>query len=55
MDDAKIIIGGSTEDDAAAFLDAWHRAERGEKIRERVLAFESLEALAQSTTKDTAD
>jgi predicted transcriptional regulator len=27
------------------FVDAWHRAERGEKVREEHLSFESLEAL----------
>jgi predicted transcriptional regulator len=47
MADVKLIIGGSLEDDTAAFLDAWHHAERGETVKQRVLAFESWEGLAQ--------
>jgi predicted transcriptional regulator len=50
MIDVKVIVGGSIEDDAAAFLKAWHDAERGKKVRERVLAFESWEGLAQVMT-----
>ena len=46
MKAVKLIVGGSLEDDAAAFLDAWHRARRGSKLRERAIAFESWEALA---------
>jgi predicted transcriptional regulator len=45
-----VIVGGGLEDDAAAFVDAWHRAERGERVRERVLAFESWEGLSQVMT-----
>ncbi|MET7245680.1 hypothetical protein ABZT49_20215 [Methylobacterium sp. EM32] len=30
MDDLKIEIGGSAEDMGRRFIDAWHRAERGE-------------------------
>jgi predicted transcriptional regulator len=50
MDDVKVIVGGTIEDDAAAFLDAWRRAERGEVVHERVLAFESWEGLARVMT-----
>jgi predicted transcriptional regulator len=55
MDDVKrselkVSVGGSIEDDAAAFLHAWHRAERGEQVNERVLAFESWEGLARVMT-----
>jgi predicted transcriptional regulator len=39
-------VGGSLEEDAAAFVDAWRRTERGERIRQRVVSFESWEALA---------
>lgn len=46
MAETKIIVGGDLADDAAAFLDAWHRAEGGESVSETVLAFESWEALA---------
>ena len=52
MDDVKVIVGGSVEDDATAFLDAWHRAERGAAVNERVLAFESWDGLAQVMTGD---
>lgn len=50
MTDTRIIVGGDTNDDAAAFLAAWHRAERGEVAEERVLAFESWETLASVLT-----
>ncbi len=42
----KIIVGGTADDDAAAFLDAVERAERGEAMHKRVLSFESWEGLA---------
>jgi predicted transcriptional regulator len=48
--DMNIVVGCGIEDDASAFLDAWHRAERGERVRERVLAFESWEGLVQVMT-----
>jgi len=50
MDDVKVIVGGSIEDDAAAFLEVWHRAERGATVNERVLAFESWDGLARVMT-----
>jgi predicted transcriptional regulator len=50
MAETKIIVGGSLEDDAAAFLDAWRRVESGEQISEMALAFESWEALAAIMT-----
>jgi len=50
MAETKIIVGGGLEEDAAAFLDAWRRAERGERVDETVLAFESWEALAAVMT-----
>lgn len=46
----KVIVGGALEDDAIAFLDAWRRAQRGEQVNERVLAFESWEGLAALMT-----
>ena len=46
----KIIIGGSLREDLKAFKNAWKRADRGERVRERVLAFESWEALASVMT-----
>lgn len=50
MDDLKVIVGGSIEDDAAAFLNAWHRAELGQAVNERVLAFESWDGLSRVMT-----
>ena len=50
MNDVKIIIGESLEDDGKAFIDAWRRAEKGEDVRERVLVFESWELLAKVMT-----
>ena len=41
---------GAFEDDAAAFVDASRRTERGEDVRERALAFEGWEALAKVMT-----
>ena len=47
----KIAVGKSVEKDAARrFIDAWHRAEKGEPFRERHLAFESWDALARLLT-----
>jgi predicted transcriptional regulator len=50
MAETKIIVGGGLEKDVAAFLEAWHRAERGEAVDENMLAFESWEALAAVMT-----
>lgn len=51
----KVIVGGSIEDDAAAFADAWKRAERGESFQERQLAFESWHALTRVLTAKRYD
>jgi predicted transcriptional regulator len=51
MSDVKITVGGATEEEASRrFVDAWHRAERGETFHERHLAFESWDALARVMT-----
>ena len=51
MSDVKITVGGKMEDESARrFVDAWHRAERGETFHERHLAFESWDALARVLT-----
>jgi predicted transcriptional regulator len=51
MSDVKITVGGEMEDDASRrFVDAWHRAERGETFRERHLAFENWDALSRVLT-----
>ena len=49
-EDMKVIVGGTAEDDAAAFLDAIERAERGQAVHERVLSFQSWEGLASVMT-----
>jgi predicted transcriptional regulator len=47
----KITVDGAIEDEASRrFVDAWHRAERGEAFHERRLAFESWDALARVLT-----
>ena len=49
MSDVKITVGGAMEEEAArGFVEAWHRAERGESFRERRLAFESWRALVRA-------
>jgi predicted transcriptional regulator len=51
MSDVKITVAGDMEGDAARrFVDAWHRAERGEVFHERHLAFESWDALTRVLT-----
>ena len=51
MSNVKITVGGAIEDEASRrFVDAWHRAERGETFHERHLAFESWDALARVLT-----
>jgi len=49
-EDMRIVVGGTAEDDAAAFLDAVGRAERDEAVHERVLSFQSWEGLASVMT-----
>jgi hypothetical protein len=49
MSEMKFTVGGAMEEDASRkFIDAWHRAERGESVQERLLAFESWDTLATS-------
>src|ERR1700732_3108633 len=51
MTNVKITVGGAIEDEASRrFVDAWHRAKRGEKFHERRLAFESWDALTRVLT-----
>jgi predicted transcriptional regulator len=46
-----VTVGGEFEKNASRrFVDAWHRAERGEKFQERHLAFESWDTLARVMT-----
>ena len=52
MRDVRITVGGAMEQDASRrFIDAWHRAERGEGFSERHLVFESWDALARVLTR----
>ncbi|HEV2956946.1 MAG TPA: hypothetical protein VGX95_12570 [Xanthobacteraceae bacterium] len=56
MSDVKITVGGAMEEEATrGFVDAWHRAERGERFRERRLAFESWDALVRVLTSKRMD
>jgi hypothetical protein len=49
MSDVKITIGGKMEEEATlAFVDSWHRAERGESVHERRWAFESWYAVVRA-------
>lgn len=51
MTDVKITVGGAIEKEASQrFVDAWHRAERGETFHERHLTFESWDALSRVLT-----
>ncbi len=51
MSEVKITVGGEIEQEASReFIDAWHRAERGETFHERHLAFENWDTLARVLT-----
>lgn len=51
MTTLKVTAGGGFEEEASRrFIDAWHRAERGESFHERHLAFESWDGLARVLT-----
>lgn len=51
MNEVQITVGGDFEDEASRkFAGAWRRAERGEAVQERRLAFESWEALSRLLT-----
>lgn len=50
MTDLKIHVGDRTQDFADRFVDAWRRAERGEKVDERHLSFETFEAMTRVLT-----
>ena len=48
MNEVKITVGGEMEQESSRqFIDAWHRAERGEVFHERHLAFENWDTLAR--------
>jgi predicted transcriptional regulator len=51
MSEVKITVGGDVVAEAGRrFVDAWHRAARGEDFCERHLAFESWDTLARVLT-----
>jgi predicted transcriptional regulator len=51
MSKVKVNVGGDIEADVTKrVVDAWHRAERGEKFSERHLTFESWDTLARVLT-----
>ena len=51
MTTIQITVGGDIEEEfKLGAIDAWHRAERGEKFQERYLAFESWDALSRVLT-----
>jgi predicted transcriptional regulator len=51
MSNVKVTVGGAIEQEASRrFIDAWHRAESGETVRGRHLAFENWDALARVLT-----
>ena len=51
MSRVKIMVGGAIEREAShRFMDAWHRAEKGERFHERRLSFESWDALTRVLT-----
>lgn len=41
----QVHVNDALENTGRRFIDAWHRLENGKKVRERHLAFESLEGL----------
>ena len=52
MNDVKFTVGGAVEEEASRrFIDAWHRAERGDTFHELHHAFESWKALARIFTR----
>lgn len=51
MSKVKITVGGAMEKEASRrFVDAWHRAKKGETFEGRHLAFESWDTLARVLT-----
>jgi predicted transcriptional regulator len=50
MSDLKIHVGEGRNAMGARFIDAWHRAERGESTCERHLSFDSFETMTRVLT-----
>jgi predicted transcriptional regulator len=49
-DKLEIHVGDSLDETGRRFIDAWHALEKGKKVRERHLTFESLEGLLSVLT-----
>ena len=49
-DKLEIPVGNRLEETGRRFVDAWHALEKGKKVRERHLSFESLEGLLSVLT-----
>jgi predicted transcriptional regulator len=51
MSNVRLTVGGNIKEQTSrGFIDAWHRAERGETFHERHLAFENWDTLARVLT-----
>jgi predicted transcriptional regulator len=50
MSDLKIHVGERRDAMGARFINAWHRAERGETVGERHLSFDSFETMTRILT-----
>jgi len=51
MSNVRLTVGGNIKEQTSrSFIDAWHRAERGETFYERHLAFENWDTLARVLT-----
>jgi predicted transcriptional regulator len=51
MSNVRLTVGGNIKEQTSrSFIDAWHRAERGETFHERHLAFENWDTLARVLT-----
>lgn len=51
MSNVRLTVGGNIKEQTSRhFIDAWHRAERGETFHERHLAFENWDTLARVLT-----
>ena len=56
MSKLNLTVGGNFEEEAAKrFVDAWHRAENGQVVDERHLAFESWDSLTRVLTGKRLD
>lgn len=52
MTDIRLKVGGSAHVDGVAFVEAWHRIERGDTSADHILSFQSWETLAAILTTE---